>query len=65
MCSSTRVVCAQDDVSLSHLLDPGLDDVEVHQLPAEEVEGADAGPEQQEEDCQPQEQTWQEGVLSG
>lgn len=52
-------------MSLSHLLDPGLDDVEVHQLPAEEVERAESGPEQQEEDRQSQEQTRQEGLVSG
>lgn len=49
---------------VSHLPDPGLDDVEIHQFPAEEVERTISNPGHQEESCQPEKQTQQEG-LSG
>ena len=54
----------QDDLPVGHLPDPGLDDVEVHQLPAEEVEGAEPDPGQQEESRQPKDEALQEGLVS-
>lgn len=51
----------QDELPGRHLPDAGLDDVEVHQLPAEEVAGAQSEPGAEEEDGQPQEQTSQTG----
>lgn len=55
----------QDDMPGGHLPHPGLDDVEVHQLSAEEVEGAQPEPGFQGEGYQPKEQAPQEGPSPG
>ena len=53
--------CPQDDLSGSRLPNSGLDDVEVHQLPTQKVEGAQSDPSVQEEGHQPKEQVPEEG----
>ncbi|KAG7228161.1 hypothetical protein INR49_013445 [Caranx melampygus] len=55
----------QDDLSGSDLPDAGLDDVEIHQLPAEKVEGAQPEPGLKEEDGQPEKQASQKGTYKG
>lgn len=55
----------QDDLSGSDLPDAGLDDVEIHQLPVEKVEGAQPEPGFKEEGGQPEEQASQKGTYKG
>lgn len=55
----------QDDLSGSDLPDAGLDDVEIHQLPVEKVEGAQPDPGLKEEGGQPEEQASQKGTYKG
>lgn len=55
----------QDGMLGSHLPDSGLDDVEVHQFPVEEVERTQPEPGIKEEDGQPKEQTSQKGAYKG
>ena len=55
----------QDDLSGSYLPDTGLDDVEIHQLPVEKVEGAQPEPSLKEEGGQPKEQASQKGAYKG
>lgn len=55
----------QDDLPGGHLPDAGLDDVEIHQLPVEKVEGAQSEPGHKEESSQSKEQAPQAGSNEG
>lgn len=56
---------SQDDLLGGHLPDAGLDDVEIHQLSVEKVEGAQSEPGYKEENSQSKEQAPQKGSREG
>lgn len=56
---------SQDDLPGRHLPHAGLDDVEIHQLPVEKVEGAQSEPGHEEESGQSKEQAPQTGSDEG